>query len=117
MLQCEFVGFLGPDQSIEAVRNTYDSPVVFQEGAFDRSANHGIKARGIATTGADPDAANVRHCTVTVKVLLVMPSRVAVTSVVEAEVAVESTAPLPPEIVEITAVLLLLQVTRLVMSC
>jgi hypothetical protein len=52
-----------------------------------------------------------------VKTLLVMPSRVAVTSVVEPEVAVESTAPLPPEIVEITAVLLLLQVTRLVMSC
>lgn len=52
-----------------------------------------------------------------VTVLLLMPLRVAVTLVVEPEVAVESTAPLPLVIVVMTAVLLLLQVTWLVMSC
>ena len=52
-----------------------------------------------------------------VNVPLVMPLRVAVTLVVEPEVAVESTAPLPLEMVAITAVLLLVQVTRLVTSC
>jgi hypothetical protein len=46
-----------------------------------------------------------------------MPLRLAVTVVVEPEVAVDETAPLPPVIVAITAVLLLIQVTRLVMSC
>ena len=49
--------------------------------------------------------------------MLVMPLRLAVTLVVEPEVAVDDTAPLPLEIVAITAVLLLLQVTRFVMSC
>jgi len=54
---------------------------------------------------------------VIVKTLLLMPLRLAVTSVVAPEVAVDCTAPLPLEMVAITAVLLLLQVTRLVMSC
>lgn len=58
-----------------------------------------------------------RHCTVMVKGLLLIPLRLAVTLVVAPEVAVESTAPLPFEMVAITAVLLLVQVTRLVMSC
>ena len=61
--------------------------------------------------------AGTRHCTVMVKGLLLIPLRLAVTLVVEPEVAVESTAPLPPEMVVMTAVLLLVQVTRLVMSC
>ena len=34
MLQCEFVGFFRPDQSVEAVRDADDLPFVFQEGAF-----------------------------------------------------------------------------------
>jgi hypothetical protein len=58
-----------------------------------------------------------RHCTVMVKALLLIPLRLAVTLVVEPEVAVESTAPLPFVMVAMTAVLLLVQVTRLVMSC
>ena len=89
----------------------------FRMAHLTAGANHGIKAGGIAATGADPDAADVGHCTVMVKALLVMPLRVAVTPVVAPEVAVESTAPLPLAMVEITAVLLLLQVTRVVMSC
>jgi len=52
-----------------------------------------------------------------VKAPLVMLLRVAVTLVVAPEVAVESTAPLPLLIVVMTALLLLLQVTRAVMSC
>jgi hypothetical protein len=58
-----------------------------------------------------------RHCTVMVKALLLIPLRLAVTLVVEPEVAVESTAPLTFVMVAMTAVLLLVQVTRLVMSC
>ena len=52
-----------------------------------------------------------------VKGLLLIPLRLAVTLVVAPEVAVESTAPLPFVMVVITAVLVLVQVTRLVMSC
>ena len=52
-----------------------------------------------------------RHCTVMVKGLLLIPLRLAVTLVVAPEVAVESTAPLPFEMVAITAVLLLVQLT------
>ena len=71
----------------------------------------------ITIASADPSAADIRHCTVMVNTLLVMPFRVAVTLVVEPEVAVELTAPLPLAMVAITAVLLLVQLTRLVMSC
>ena len=117
VIQLELVRFLRPDQAVEAIRDADDFPLVLQDGTFDRSANHGIEAGGIAATSADPDAADVGHCTVMVNALLVMPLSVAVTSVVAPEVAVESTAPLPLAMVEITAVLLLLQVTRVVMSC
>ena len=89
----------------------------FRNGALDRGTNDGVQAGRIAAAGADPDAADIRHCTVMVKALLVMPLRLAVTLVVAPEVAVESTAPLPPVMVAITAVLVLVQVTRLVMSC
>ena len=46
-----------------------------------------------------------------VKGLLLIPLRLAVTLVVAPVVAVESTAPLPFEMVAITAVLLLVQLT------
>ena len=52
-----------------------------------------------------------------VKGLLLMPLRLAVTLVVDPDVAIEDTAPLPFVMVAMTAVLLLVQVTRLVMSC
>ena len=44
VIQLELVGFLRPNQAVEAIRDADDSPFVLQDGPFDRGANHGIEA-------------------------------------------------------------------------
>src|SRR5207253_2345215 len=110
-LKGELIRLLWPDESVEAIWDANDSPLIFQECTFDRGANDCVEAGCIATASANPDTSDICHCTVMVNGPLVMPLRLAVTVVVAPEVAVESTAPLPLVIVVMTALLLLLQVT------
>ena len=53
--------FLRPDQTVEAVRNANDFPLILEDRSFDRGTDDGIEARGIAASGANADAADVRH--------------------------------------------------------
>ena len=109
-MQPELVGFFRPDQAIKTVRNTNDLPLVLQNGGFDRGANDGVgnitKRRSprqctftlftlctIRPLG-DANAARFAYCTVMVTALLVIPLRLAVTVVVELDVALELTVPL-----------------------
>jgi hypothetical protein len=91
--------------------------VHLRKAHFNAARNYSVEARSSAATSADPDATDIRHCTVMVNTLLVIPFSVAVTFVVAPEVAVELTAPVPLAMVAITAVLLLVQLTWLVTSC
>ena len=50
-----------PDQAIKTILNTYDLPFVFQDGAFDGSANDSIEAGCIPASSGDSDASNFRH--------------------------------------------------------
>ena len=51
-------GFSGQIQSIEAVRDADDLPLVFQEGALHCAADDRVAAWLVSAAGADPDAAD-----------------------------------------------------------
>jgi hypothetical protein len=54
IVERELVGFLWPDQAVEAIRDADDFPFVLQDGALDRGANHRVEAGCVAAAGADP---------------------------------------------------------------
>ena len=57
----EFAGPFRPNQPVEAIGNADDLPLVLEDGGLHRGADDRIKAGGVATSGTDADAADVRH--------------------------------------------------------
>jgi hypothetical protein len=62
----EFLGALGPDESIKAVADADDALAMAVDGRANNGANDRVYARSIAATVDDPDCAHRFHiCTVT----------------------------------------------------
>jgi hypothetical protein len=60
-LERELKRFLGPDEPVETVRDTDDSPVVFEDGSVGSGADYSVEAGSVAASGSDTDTANIRH--------------------------------------------------------
>jgi hypothetical protein len=59
----EFTGPLGPDETIEAIGDADDFPMVLENGGLDRGPNDGVEAGRVAAPGADANAANFTRIT------------------------------------------------------
>ena len=61
VFESEFSGTIGPDETVEAVGDADDSPLVFEDGGFDGGADDGVEAGGVTAAGADSYAVNGGH--------------------------------------------------------
>lgn len=62
----EFLGALGPDESIKAVADADDAHAVLVDGGANNGANHGVESGSIAAAVDDTDRAHRFHiCTLT----------------------------------------------------
>src|SRR5579872_4500698 len=57
----EWPRFFRPDQTVEAVRNANDLPVVLEDGGFNDRADNRIQTGSVSAPGANADSADVRH--------------------------------------------------------
>src|ERR1700722_1973040 len=61
LVQREFKRFLRPDETVEAIGNADDFPVVFEDSRLSSGANYGVEAGSVPASCSNANTANFRH--------------------------------------------------------